>query len=329
MRTFRQIGMVLAAVLMCVNFASCSNEEELVTDNPQEGKYITVGLGCKGEFLDFADSPLGRSTDDELYGIQVYTLTENSNYTDGYEQTYYAYGMFTSLDNVKIKLLDNQLYRFEVSIVIDPLKNGGSYYDWFNQPSTEFTYSTTEHIYVDDISHRKHDRFYGKLDKYTPEENGSVDIYTKRVSYGAKYIAQELTEGTLSVDVIPEGTYGYDYTVELTSEAPINDDIYTFTSIQSAWKGIWDKETEEYKNYYKNKKLSINWTKADGTVLPLGTYTVTFKRNVKTTIKIKAENLNTESGIKVYKEEVSMIDDENIYEINGGTITEVPVTNGN
>ena len=45
MKTLRLIGMALMAVLMCVNFVSCSNEE-LTPDDPNQEKYITVGLAC-------------------------------------------------------------------------------------------------------------------------------------------------------------------------------------------------------------------------------------------------------------------------------------------
>ena len=121
------------------------------------------------------------------------------------------------------------------------------------------------------------------------------------------------------------------YSVELNTEENIG--LYTFSSISYAWRGyeVWNETTGEYEygNHTSDKKLTITWNKVDGTAVPMGTYAVTFKRNVMTTIKIKAENLNMDNGIKVYKEEVAMVPDENIYEIEGGKVTEVPVTSGN
>jgi hypothetical protein len=82
-------------------------------------------------------------------------------------------------------------------------------------------------------------------------------------------------------------------------------------------------------SYRSEKKLTISWKKADGSITPMGAYTITFKRNVKTTIRIHAEDLNLENGIKVYKEETPMADDEHIYDITGGKVEEVPVNSGN
>ena len=103
MKAFRLIGMALVAVCLCMNFASCSNEDMVAPEDPQEEKYVTVGLGCTGEFLEFSNSPLSRTTAEELYGIQVYALAENGTNSDGsicYLETPYAHGVFVSLDNV-------------------------------------------------------------------------------------------------------------------------------------------------------------------------------------------------------------------------------------
>ena len=67
MKTLRMIGMALFAVLMCVNFAACSNEENEV---PQERKEIMVSLGFGGDF-EISESPLSRATSNDLYFIQV------------------------------------------------------------------------------------------------------------------------------------------------------------------------------------------------------------------------------------------------------------------
>ena len=344
MKAFRLIGMALVAMCLCMNFVSCSNEDVVAPEDPQEEKYVTVGLGCTGEFLEFADSPMGRAATDELYGIQVYALTENGTNSDGtpnYSSIPYAYGVYTSLDNVKIRLLQGQKYKFEVGIVIDPYKYGFSINHFFknelNENVTEFVYSSELGVYSSmsptyysnfEEYYFVYDRYYGELDKYIPTENGTVDIQTKRVAYGVRYETIGLaTDETFTVEVSKQG-YSYKfYSLEVGSE-PL-DDIYIFQFISSAWQGKWNSNTQAYENYTSNKVLTISWNKADGTVVPMGTYPVTFKRNVKTTIRIKAEANDLENGIRVFKEDVAMIDDENIYEITGGEVVEVPVTPGN
>ncbi len=95
---------------------------------------------------------------------------------------------------------------------------------------------------------------------------------------------------------------------------------------------MWNNDgtpTGTYENYYATKTLTISWTKDDGLVLPLGEYSVTFKRNVKTTIRIKVKDQSDiTNGIIITREEAAMTDDENEYviEVEDGTITEVPVT---
>ncbi|MBR5541877.1 MAG: hypothetical protein IKU64_05910 [Bacteroides sp.] len=338
MKAFRLIGMALVAMCLCMNFASCSNEDVLAPEDPQGEKYVTVGLGCTGEFLEFSDSPMGRAATDELYGIQVYALTENESYSSGYASTPYAYGVYTSLDNVKIRLLQGQKYKFEVGIVIDPYKiysysSTNFFGKGLTENTSEFVYSSSEVVHADGYVSSGlvmiHDRYYGELDVYTPTENGTVDIHTKRVAYGVRYETIGLaTDETFTVEVSQQGSSSKLYTLEVGSE-PL-DDIYTFRNIRSAWQGKWNSTTGAYDlNYTSNKTLTISWNKADGTIVPMGTYPVTFKRNVKTTIRIKAEANDLENGIRVFKEDVAMVDDENIYEITGGEVVEVPVIPGN
>lgn len=336
MKAFRLIGMALVAMCLCMNFASCSNEDVVAPEDPQEEKYVTVGLGCTGEFLEFSESQMGRAATDELYGIQVYALTpiymhdnpETGEPVYSYQETPYAYGVYTSLDNVKIRLLQEQKYKFEVGVVIDPYKKTSDIYMFFSEDlnnTAEFIYSSNSDVYqytVDYINEYCYDRYYGELDMYTPEENGVVNINTKRVSYGVNYVTTGLGIGESLTVEVHQMNDSNGYSVELGTEP--NEGIYTFKWIEAVWASACRGEV-----YASDKMLTISWNKADGTVVPMGTYAVTFKRNVMTTIKINAENLNTDNGIKVFKEEASMVPDETIYEINGGKVTEVPVIPGN
>ena len=347
MKAFRLIGMALVAMCLCMNFVSCSNEDVVAPEDPQEEKYVTVGLGCTGEFLEFSESAMGRAATDELYGIEVYSLEEHNMEMEGsihtyYTETPYAYGMFTSLENVKIRLLQGQKYKFQVGIVIDPFKYNNDYWfeenynNYYNYNGLEFTYSSDRELQADYMwgttDRFFHDRYYGQLDIYTPEENKSVNIQTKRVAYGVKYETIGLsTNESFRIEVNQNGSNQSLYSLEVGNE--IHDNIYSFYYIRDAWRGleIWNENMGmwEYKNYTIDKNLTISWKKADGSVIPMGTYTVTFKRNVKTTIRIHAEDLNLENGIKVYKEETPMADDEYIYDITGGKVEEVPVNSGN
>lgn len=316
MKTFRLIEMALLAVVMCVNFTSCSNEE-VVSDEPTQDKYITVGLGCVRENIDITDSPLSRAaaTTNDLYGIQVYTIEEG---IEGEQAIPYAYGIFNTLDNVTVKLLSQKTYKFRISVVIDGysrmigFSHGGIGAD---MSMGQFFYSTGTYLMLTSTRSYNVESFYGELDNYTPVENENVTIETKRVSYGAKYIAENLSEGCIDIDVA-EYIGNTLYTVNLTTANYEKDNIYTFYDVSGAY----------YNNDYSaNRNLTINWTKDNGEVVPLGTYTVTFKRNVKTTIRIKAGDLSINNGITVTKEDTPFSDDENEYIIEGGEIITVPV----
>lgn len=335
MKTLNLFWMAFVAVTMSMNFTSCSNEDVINAEDSKE-EYVTVGLGCTGEYLDFSESVMGRNAIEELYAINVIALTDEQIDHAGntmYEEHIYASGVFTNLEDVTINLLKGNKYKFQVGIVKKTIDNIESFTGLvFSMPTPEdelnkFHYS--KWLPVEYMGGIEADGYYGEYIAYTPEENGNIEINTKRVVYGAKYVAQNLTEGKLDVQIIERGSGNF---VELTKEAPQYESIYCFDDVITAYYGRYDRGPEgsliEYDNYTSDATLDIKWTKEDGTILPLGEYTVTFKRNVKTTIKIKAENLNVTNGITVTKIEETMVEDDNEYIIEGGEVTEVEITNG-
>lgn len=334
MKAFKLIGFALLALIMATNFASCSNNDDFILDEPKEEKYITVGLGCSGELLEVTNSPLGRSTEDDLYGIQVYTIVEEA----GSSYNNYAYGVFSSLENITIKLLEGQKYKFAVTILVNGVSKGFNFYNNYDggevEAGSQFEYSETFGLDVTQLSysmvdaelldfHYEFDRYYGEVE-YTANEEEQINIATKRTSYGVNFIAENLTEGTLKIEVKDR------YTVELTEDKPSYESIYTYSNIYAAWLGnaIWNDESEdyEYETYTSEKKLILTWIKDDGSNLPMGTYNISFKRNVKNTIKIYVADITESKGIAVTKIETSW-DHEKEFEIKDGEVLEVDQNN--
>lgn len=325
MKKFRFITMALMAMFM----ASCSNEE--IATPEQEAEYVTVNLGVTGEYLDLSDSPLATrtTTTTDTYAVNVYTV-------DGDTEQAYAGGLFTSLQNVKIKLLKGKKYKFVVKIYVnDQLSLGGpdinnntDFYslNWMDYVRNEFKYGWG---YSDPFG-SEYDFFYGEVTNYTPTENGIVEIGTKRTVYGAHLIAEGLSEGFLNIIArgstpSPDGGFN----VNLTEAIPEYNGIYRFGNVRDAWFGCTEHDENgnlALVNYYTTKQLTILWTKDDGSETPLGTFDVTFKRNVKTKIRIKVADPGVQNGIVITREETPMTDDENEYVIEGGEITVVPVT---
>ena len=332
------IAMMTAAFGVC--FSSCK-KEEAPAPAPEQQEYVTVNLGLAGEYVEISESPLMTRADgaQDLIAVRVRTITGDS------EPVNYAYGVFTSLNNVSIKLLAGQKYKFETSIMVGVpgseydyghYYHNGEYTHCFGTPvSSDFTYSAKFHLYnFHDIWNRysnngyehHHDRFYGELEEYVPENGGTVQIEAKRVAYGVRYVAEGLNEGVLNIGVT--NRYNEElYRLEVLSENPDYAGLYSFRSLREAWQGRW-VEDGWYENYYADKSLNISWTKADGSVTPLGAYKVTFKRNVMTTIRIKVDQAAAPDGkgIVIVRTDDALVSDSYEYVLNGGEVTEVPVT---
>lgn len=323
MKTLKNICILLSALAVCLNATSCT-EDIVGTEEPQ-GNYVTVGLNCVGELLEITNSPLTRAEEGyTCYYITVYNLEPHEIMTpDGttetnYMESPYAYGYFyDSLEGVNIKLMEGEDYRFKVAVIKYEYATPGT-----GSKVTEFTYSSSSNSDPAYNIPTNSEAYYGELDRYIAVEGGNVSIDTKRVSYGAKIIAENLTEGTLEVKLGGQwASYTY---ITLTPDNPISDKIYSFNSPHSAWYAACRGES-----YTQNSQIEVNWTKANGEVMPIGTYNVTFERNVRTTIRIKAEELTASKGITVTIEDSGYTDAENEYYIQGGQLVETPINGGN
>ena len=118
MRKWKWLGFAAMAILMSMNLVSCSQENDAVLPEQPTEEYVTVNLGVTGEYLELSESPLRTRAEGELrdlIGIQVY-----SKESHGEGPFYlYAHGEFTSLENVSIKLLQDQKYKFETAVIVD------------------------------------------------------------------------------------------------------------------------------------------------------------------------------------------------------------------
>ena len=328
MKTLRMIGMALFAVLMCVNFASCSSDEN---DVPQKAEEILVSFGLCGE-INVSESPLSRTEEKpDLYGIQIYSCPNSLESTTS-EYTPFAYGIFDDVSSITASLLKG--YKYKVSILL--IKNGknilrvndyGEYVSPFNAAlSNSFTLSTEEAIkpghtisYSDGTQYFNDavEKYYGETTDFIPsDENNSIDIFMKKMFFGGKFIAENLTEGTLSIIfeefIAPQ--------IDIISPETTIQKLFALRDVRSAYN------SEDYTN---DIKITLIWTKADGAEVPLGIYTIQFKRNKLHTIRIKIKEVNSTSGIGIELEEGEfeagdemIIEDGEIVDTSVGTETE-------
>lgn len=310
MKTLRFIGMALFAIFMCANFVTCSNEEV----EPNSSEKVTVNFDLTGHFLDIENTPLGRATGNNFYGIQVYTITNTGN------KIPYAFGTLSSLEDVTIDLIKSQKYKFEVTVVIDGADSftPAGDFTWSSVKDEymgKFTYSTSLKIKPNETSSYAYlpfDRYYGVLEEYLPTENGTVTIDTKRVSYGIKFIAENLYNGCLTVKY---SYYPYlEIPVDLTSDNPSHEQVLTFSGLLENVYNFYDSHTDEI-------SFTLTWKlNADDPGTSLGTYNVTVKPNVKSTVKINVNSIGTSSnGITINTDETDMIEEE--YTLENGELS--------
>ena len=121
MKTFRNLGMAVVAVLMCVCYACSSggDEPEFPTPDkpvgPQESKKVTVSINVK-DIVSVQEMPIDSRTDEptynDLYLLQVQSIKTGST-------TNYAYGLFDRSKPISITLVEGDTYRINGVAVKD------------------------------------------------------------------------------------------------------------------------------------------------------------------------------------------------------------------
>ena len=314
---------VLAAFLGVIAVCSCSKDrlgQSDPSDTPSPKEYI-ISIGCGGEITDVSVSDLTKADEsDDLYAIQVFSSPAGG---DG-SKAAYAHGLFTTLQDVSIKLVEGYKYSFIVTLIKEGKTRlshpGEHYYNPVTLTTTGYKYPSISQNFIyetnnqfsdlgrgaaqingaDGVPHYPNlDRYYGEYSDYVPTEGGKVTVDLKRTSFGLKVIADGLTEGSLSILMkdAPE--------LVITSPATEIEDIFSFYNVKSAWA------TEDYK---ENVSISFNWTKPDGVVVPLVTQSFDFYRNRKTMITVKVEENGIGTGLGVNPDDTP-IEEGNSYNI--------------
>ena len=318
-----------ACAFTSLSFYSCSQESTSSNQGPTTAKSYTVHLGFGGEITNISTSPLTKAAvaDTDLYGIQVYSCPATSSSSPTYTQ--YAYGLFNNKSDMTVNLLQGYIYKFVCTMVVNGKNKlysssscssyltpySASKSSW-GQLNNQFTYSTSDYFSGlaegfsmlssdgKDYERPNTDRYYGELTGFVPAENASASISMKRVTFGAKFIAEGLTDGKLKISM---------------KEAPDIYITYPNTTVQDIF--TFDNENNYYSNpmawtqddYSETVSTSITWIKADGAAIPLATQDITFKRNMLTTITVKVNDTSSKDGIDINKETTSMGD--------GGSVT--------
>lgn len=265
---------------------------------------ITVSLKLNGDFDAVVDQePMSKAStsSDDAYGINVYYDKESNGATDDL----YAYGLFDNTSDMSITLLSGHKYKVCCTLVKDAKKTlfygqaFGNKYSGYAYPfqtnvsnstqlenrfiigtSTYFTglqlgkvhLSTASPDSGDYTEYASINRFYGETDQYEPIPNGVIDVYLKRVIFGAKFVITGLQEGTLDVKC------GNIFSEYFNVYSDHSERIFSFNNIYDTWKN----ETP------LNETVSITYNSDRGKLWNITQkQSVLFKRNVMTTVNIK------------------------------------------
>ncbi len=295
----------MAAFALAVGGAmvACSKEEPLGID--PEPEFYTVQLGWEGEILDVVGyEPLTRANStDDLYGIQVYSRPDDESTT--VKWTPFAYGLFDGTTDITINLLKGYKYKFVATMVVDGKNRIVSRQNTYMRPFNRVGPATNNDTPLSNTFDYQASIYLNGLTSGTSylvgQKNNYYDLPNVERFYG------ELT-GAPAMELA------------LTNSDNQISDIFTFKEVAKAWADNQYTETID---------VTINWTRPDGTTLPLGTHSVTYKRNATTVVHVNIENDGTSNGFEFDIPEgetgTPAEDGENDITITDGEIVETDV----
>lgn len=156
---------------------------------------------------------------------------------------------------------------------------------------------------------------YGIQVYSTPGKNNEkAMIKMKRVSFGTRFIAKGklATEGQLEIQMTDAPKMLLDLN---TSDKSISE-IYTFKRVVNAYVD---------NDYRETIAVTLNWHKADGTIFPLGSHDIEFKRNRTTVVQISIDNDQASGELGVEIDDVDMTEDDDIINIEDGEVVDTEV----
>lgn len=295
-----------ACALVAAALVACSKED---APTPQEEpEFYTVQLGWGGEIVDIAYEPLDtRATGNDLYGIQVYS-TPDIELEEGEEVSWnrFAYGLFDDPNNITITLPKGYKYKFEATMIVDGKnriwQNDDESYEapFYIKASNSFDYQINKGFDLHNgyaylqfgedamwYCRPNLERFYGELENFNPKQSSSSAIIPmKRTSFGAKFVAAGTlaTSGTLEIELEEAPILE----LELTEGDDSISDIFTFWEVHQAWLND---------DYTETIGVSFKWVREDGSMVPLGTHNITFKRNTTTVVTVNINKDGETEGV--------------------------------
>ncbi len=323
----------LSYMLLCIALLatpSCESAdvfEDNVTDITSSDSLYTISLGT-ANFEVEAETRAGNTK--TIYGINV------EYYKNGTRQGYYAYGLFDDMSTATITLIGGYTYTFTCSIVRsagNSLWYGPYSYNSFsgyanpfqldNSASTQcqnkfvegtgnylsglgsgtaVVKSSTETSGYTSLKNPSLERYYGVLADFNPATDGTkVIIPVNKAYFGCKLILKGVKNGVLSTSCNTDG-FGF-----LSASTTKNDNvsegqIYDFADVAACWTNSNYSQTISLNYNYRSNNNDLF---GNPTIWNLsGSKSITFKRNVMTTITVSVTEDLSGASVGVSLEEM-------------------------
>ncbi len=294
---------ILCCVLLVLT--SCSKDENI----PQVHKSYIVSIIPQAELS--SSFPETKVTSNDIYGVEVYAKSSAVSDAPYYP---YASGYFDDLSMLSLKLYDNYKYKTTLTFIknaknILKKTDKEEYFNPFEIKDKQsvtiqnkFTYSGPEYLasasYTDLADGKGYgrapiDRFYGENTDFTPsEDNKTISIAEKRVSYGINFVPEGLTDGNLKITLDNSA----DVIINANSNAQPQQQVIMCTPfILKAYDFV-----ESGTNYYTDPiNITITWNRDCGDVFQIYTGQITAKRNQMETITIKIKDPTKFGGVSL------------------------------
>lgn len=167
------------------------------------------------------------------------------------------------------------------------------------------------------------DRFYGETTNYVPREGDIVNIELKRCVFGAKFVVTGVSDGTFRFSVKDkqsESSESLFYEYGIKADTTYKENIYTYRNVYECWQN----SIVEY-DYSQDFTLEMTWERGNGVTQKLDPQTITFKRNVLTTVNIRLNGGDTNNSLNMDIEKDEMGEENTDLDIDAGDMTDTPV----
>lgn len=147
------------------------------------------------------------------------------------------------------------------------------------------------------------DRFYGEVDNYTPEENGSLTIDMKRTAFGLKCQVTGISDGSVSVRIENDSRAFFENKA-ITDDTISDEKVFTFGNVRDAWLYA--------DNYEEKLQVTVDWLRGIGITENLGTATISVKRNTMNKVRINLGAVDNSSSLSINVEDDAYINNNSI-----------------